>query len=170
MSNIDIVDIVDLGFQIEGLTSSSILIWHLMKVGNPDVPSWMKVTWRCQVWWSILWIIALHFTHPKCTHTAVNTQTPWTHTRSSGKPFMLRRPGSSCGFGALLKLLYWGWRERWTFTPPTYYSCRILRVRLSNHSAMTSRFMECSINSYLRSIIFFNFLILKHTCYTIPLE
>ncbi len=38
------------------------------------------------------------FTHPKCTHTAVNT-----HTRSSGQPFMLRRPGSSCGFGALLK-------------------------------------------------------------------
>ncbi len=42
-------------------------------------------------------------THPKCTHTAVNTHTPWTHTRSSGQPFMLRRPGSSWGFGALLK-------------------------------------------------------------------
>ncbi len=25
------------------------------------------------------------FTHPKCTHTAVNTHTPWTHTRSSGQ-------------------------------------------------------------------------------------
>ncbi len=43
------------------------------------------------------------FTHPKCTHTAVNTHTPWTHTRSSGQPFMLRHPGSSWGFGALLK-------------------------------------------------------------------
>ncbi len=42
-------------------------------------------------------------THPKCTHTAVNTHTPWTHTRSSGQPFMLRCPGSSWGFGALLK-------------------------------------------------------------------
>ncbi len=50
-----------------------------------------------QVWWSILWIHALHLTHPKCTHT------PWTHTRSSGQPFMLRRPGSCWGFGALLK-------------------------------------------------------------------
>ncbi len=49
-----------------------------------------------QVWWSILWIHALHLTHPKCTHT------PWTHTRSSGQPFMLRRQG----------------RKRWTFTPP----------------------------------------------------
>ncbi len=27
------------------------------------------------------------FTHPKCTHT------PWTHTRSSGQPFMLQHPG-----------------------------------------------------------------------------
>ncbi len=51
-----------------------------------------------QVWWPILGIRALHLTHPKCTHTAVNT-----HTRSSGQPFMLWRPGSSWGFGALLK-------------------------------------------------------------------
>ncbi len=45
------------------------------------------------------------FTHPKCTHTAVNTHTHtrWTHTRSSGQPFMLQRPGSSWVFGALLK-------------------------------------------------------------------
>ncbi len=57
-----------------------------------------------QVWWPILGICALHLTHPMCTHTAVNTHTPWTHTRSSGQPFfMLRRPGSSRGFGALLK-------------------------------------------------------------------
>ncbi len=34
---------------------------------------------------------SLHLTHPK-----------WTHTRSSG-PAMLQRPGSSWGFGALLK-------------------------------------------------------------------
>ncbi len=33
-----------------------------------------------QVWWPILRISALH---PKCTHTAVNTHTPWTHTWSS---------------------------------------------------------------------------------------
>ncbi len=37
------------------------------------------------------------------THTAVNTNTSWTHIRSSGQPFMLQRPGSSWGFGALLK-------------------------------------------------------------------
>ncbi len=50
-----------------------------------------------QEWWPILGICALHLSHPKCTHT------PWTHTRSSGQSFMLRRPGSSWGFGALLK-------------------------------------------------------------------
>ncbi len=64
------------------------------------------------------------FTHPKCTHPAVNTHThtPWTHTRSSGQPFMLRCLGGSWGFGALHKgtsSWYWRWREHWTFTPPT---------------------------------------------------
>ncbi len=44
-----------------------------------------------------------HLTYPKCTHTPVNTHTPWTHTRSSGQPFMLWHPGSSWGFGVLLK-------------------------------------------------------------------
>ncbi len=80
-----------------------------------------------QVWWPILGICALHLTHPKCTHTAVNTHTPWTHTQSSGQPFMLRRPGSSWGFGALLKgtsvVVLRVERERCTFTPPTYNSC-----------------------------------------------
>ncbi len=50
----------------------------------------------CQVWSPILGICALHLTHPSAP-----TQ-QWTHTRSSGQP-MLRHPGSSWGFGALLK-------------------------------------------------------------------
>ncbi len=56
-----------------------------------------------QVWWPILRICALYLTHSKCAHTSVNTDTPWTHTQNSGQPFMLRRPGSSWGFDALLK-------------------------------------------------------------------
>ncbi len=64
---------------------------------------WRDVTFG-QVWWPILGICALHLTHPTCTHTAVNTHTHREHsTRSSGQPFMLRCPGSSWGFGALLK-------------------------------------------------------------------
>ncbi len=37
------------------------------------------------------------------THSSGHTHTPWTHTRSSGQPFMLRHPGSSWGFSVLLK-------------------------------------------------------------------
>ncbi len=33
----------------------------------------------------------------KCTHTQQWTHTQWTHTRSSGQPFMLRRPRNSWG-------------------------------------------------------------------------
>ncbi len=51
-----------------------------------------------QVWWPILRICALYLTHPKCTHTHSE------HTPGAvGSHFMLRRPGSSWGFCALLK-------------------------------------------------------------------
>ncbi len=136
---------------LEAQASHSILAQNVNgSSGIPPVLFCFKTHWSCsyhesesdvtygQVWWPILGICALHLTHPKCTHTAVNTHTPWTHTRSSGQPFMLRRPGSSWGFGALLRApqsWYWGWRERCTFTPPTYNSFTTfgLRVWLSNH-------------------------------------
>ncbi len=67
------------------------------------------------------------FNPSKYTHTAINTHTPWTHTRSSGQP-ILRRPGSSWEFGALLKgtsvVVLKVERECWLFTPPTYNPCR----------------------------------------------
>ncbi len=56
----------------------------------------------------------------------VHTHTPWTHTRSSGQPFMLWRPGAvegSVPCSRAPQSWYWGWRERCTFTPPTYNSC-----------------------------------------------
>ncbi len=56
-----------------------------------------------QVWWPILGICALQLTHPKCTHTAVNTLPEQCVSQHKWQPFMLRRPGSSWGFGALLK-------------------------------------------------------------------
>ncbi len=52
------------------------------------------------VWWSILGISVLHLTHPECTHTAVNTHTHWEHTPGAVGS---QCPGSSWGFGALLK-------------------------------------------------------------------
>ncbi len=39
---------------------------------------WRDVTYD-EVWWPILGICALLLTHPKCTHTAVNTHTTCTH-------------------------------------------------------------------------------------------
>ncbi len=79
--------------------------WHPFTAVYPLVSESEKWKWRdirpSMV--TILGICALHLTHPKCTHTAVNTHTPWTHTRSSWQPFMLLRPGSSWGFCALLK-------------------------------------------------------------------
>ncbi len=74
-----------------------------------------------QVWWLILRICALQLTHTQSahTHTAVNTHTPWTHTRSSGQPFMLRHPGSSWGFGALLKCIKGGESTGHSLPPPT---------------------------------------------------
>ncbi len=41
--------------------------------------------------------------YPSKVHTHSSEHTPWTHTRSSGQPFMLRRSGSIWGLGALLK-------------------------------------------------------------------
>ncbi len=67
-----------------------------------------------QVWWPILGICALHFTHPKCTHTAVNTHREHTPGAVGGSVPCSRAPQS----------WYWGWREHCTFTPPTYNSCR----------------------------------------------
>ncbi len=66
--------------------------WHIAKYGDPYSEFVLCI-------------------YPSNVHThtavntpgAVNTHTPWTHTRSSGQPFMLRCPGSSWGFGALLK-------------------------------------------------------------------
>ncbi len=80
-----------------------------------------------QVWLPILEICALHLTHPKCTHTAVNTHTPWTHTRSSGQPMLqwaanAAAPEEQLGVRCLaqghLSRGIEGGRECCTFTPP----------------------------------------------------
>ncbi len=103
------------------LTNQSILV------------TWRDVTWRDmtygQVWWPILWICALQLTHPKCTHTAVNTHTHtvWTHPEQWGSHLCCGARGAVGGSVPCSRApqsWYWGWRERCTFTPPTYNSCR----------------------------------------------
>ncbi len=61
-----------------------------------------------QVWWPILAINTEHKLRVWVTILGRMSRNYHfhlqnTHTRSSGQPFMLRCPGSSCGFGALLK-------------------------------------------------------------------
>ncbi len=71
---------------------------------------------------------------------------PQTHTQSSGQTFLLQRPGSSLGFGALLKgtsvMLLRVEESAVHSLPPTYnpcWNCRLepvafgLQVWLSNH-------------------------------------
>ncbi len=60
-------------------------MWHTAKYGDPYSEF-------------LLCIYPIQSAH---THSREHTHTPWTHTRSSA--FMLRCPGSSWGFGVLLK-------------------------------------------------------------------
>ncbi len=54
----------------------------------------------------------------------VHTQTLSIHTQSSEQPVMLRHPGSSWGFGDLLKGSGIEGGERGTFIPPTGNPCQ----------------------------------------------
>ncbi len=66
--------------------------------------SWLKVTWHTTKYgYPYSEFMLCIYPSKVHTHSSEHTHTPWTHTRSSGQPFMLRRPGSSWGFGALLK-------------------------------------------------------------------
>ncbi len=91
------------------LTHIDLCMFHLLF-------QFLWVFWFFEFWsdvWPNTRNLCSAFNPSKCTHTAVNTHTPWTHTRSSGQPCS-RAPQS----------WYWRWRERWTFTPPTDNSCR----------------------------------------------
>ncbi len=83
---------------------------------------WQSDLTYAHVWWPILGICALQLTHPKCTHTAVNTQ-PWTHTPEQWAAIyaVVARGavGGSVPGSRAPQLWYWRWRERCTFTPPT---------------------------------------------------
>ncbi len=99
------------------------------------------------VWWPILVICALHLTHQKCTHTVVNTHTMNTHPEQ-WQPFMLRLPGSSWGSVPCSRVSpkswYWRWRERCTFTPPTYNSCRCPDILSYPSDFPTSAYCACA--------------------------
>ncbi len=68
-----------------------------------DLTCKVKVTWHIAKYGDPYSEFVLCIYPSKCTHssehTHTHTHTPWTHTRSSGQPFMLRCPGSSWRFG-----------------------------------------------------------------------
>ncbi len=73
-----------------------------------------------QVCCPILGICALHLTHPRSTHTVVNTHTVGSHLCCGARGAV----GGSVPCSRAPKSWYWGCRERCTFTPPTYNSCQ----------------------------------------------
>ncbi len=83
-----------------------------------------------------MWLSMVTYTRNLCcavnsskvhTHSIEHTHTVNTHPQQWAAFFLLQRPGSSWGFGALLKgtsvVVLRVERERCTFTPPTYNSC-----------------------------------------------
>ncbi len=56
-------------------------------------------------------------------HSSEHTHTPWTHTQSCGSHLCCGTRGavgSSVACSRALQSWHWEWRERCTFTPPTY--------------------------------------------------
>ncbi len=74
------------------------IVWFIYKFNGFKLNfKWSEVT-KGQVWWPILWICALQLTHPKCTHTAVNTQTHCEHTPGAvGSHYYAAAPGEQFG-------------------------------------------------------------------------
>ncbi len=74
------------------------IVWFIYKLNGFKLNfKWSEVT-KGQVWWPILWICALQLTHPKCTHTAVNTQTHCEHTPGAlGSHYYVAAPGEQFG-------------------------------------------------------------------------
>ncbi len=72
-----------------------------------------------QVWWPILWICALRLTHPKRSHTVVNTRTHPEQWAAIYAAVPEEQLWVQClAQGDLVGIE--GGREHCTFTPPTY--------------------------------------------------
>ncbi len=77
-----------------------------------------------QVWWLVTHTrnLCSAFNPSKCTHTAVNTHT---HTVNTHPEQWAANGVGAVGVSMPCSRVsplswYWGWRERWLFTPPTY--------------------------------------------------
>ncbi len=100
------------------------VLWLASYSMHCDWPNTSSEVTYGQVWWPILRICALQLTHPKCTHTAVNTHTVNTWVGSHLCCGARGAVEGSVPCSRAPQSWYWGWRERCTFTPPTDNSCR----------------------------------------------
>ncbi len=101
---------------------------------------WKGRKWR-NVWPSMVthtWNLCSAFNPSKCTHThtqqwVVKKHTHTTHTHTHTHTHRAVASQCSVAWGAFggsvpcstvsPQSWYWGWRERWTYTPPTYNPC-----------------------------------------------
>ncbi len=112
--------------------------------------------WRGQVWWPILGICALHLTHPKCAHTAVNTHTVNKHPEQWAAIYAAA-PGEQLGVrclaqGHLSRGIEGGESAGYSLPPPTIptgprleLATFGLRVQLSNHQATTAHVISLDL-------------------------
>ncbi len=93
---------------------------------------WLKVTWHTAKYGDpyseFVLCIYGHLTHPKCTHTAMNTHTHHEHTPGAvGSHLCCGVRGAVGGSVPCLRepqSWYWGWRELLYIHSPTNNSCR----------------------------------------------
>ncbi len=93
-----------------------------------------------QEWWPVLGICALHLSHPKC-HTQ-----QWTHTHivkhttgAVGSHLCCGARGAVGGsvpWSRAPQSWYWGWRERFTFTPPFFMTISIYAKEIMKLAVM----------------------------------
>ncbi len=103
------------------------------------IQNWQSDVTYGQVWWPILGICALQLTHPKCTHTAVNTHTVNTHPEQWSAIYAAA-PGEQLGVRCLAQGIEGGESAVHSLPSPTIPAgpkleptTFRLRVRLSNH-------------------------------------
>ncbi len=123
-------------------TSQDGILFSLQILSKSLSESEVKVTYS-QVWWPILWIRALHFTHQvhTHTHTAGNIQHRETHHPEQGTAIYAAAPGGAVegSVPCTSVMVSRGWRECCTFThpfPPPDNPCRT-ETRSHNFSIMS---------------------------------
>ncbi len=118
---------------VQSFKSESALCMKLLGPIESESERESDVTYG-QVWLPILGICALHLTHPKCTHTAVNTHTVNTHPEQWAAIYAAA-PGEQLGVRCLAqgshlsRGIEGGESTVHSLPPPTIPACTETRTR-----------------------------------------